>query len=214
MQLFQSLEEDNKNSELSKRLLYLLLCFCLIQGYLNFARIASQATTGPFGRYKSNTGIRSQLTDELGYTNKKVSNYNAQDVFNLQFGHYSPFLDYVKERKDEDGILIAGTYSQYFIKNQKNIYFDGLLNSLWEDLSDYNSCKSYHRLQNKHVKYIVIDPNIGTIGRVGAGNESLFHRFFAKLNADESEILTPGGITMLTKLLQEGYLKLIYTNNL
>lgn len=68
---------------------------------------------------------------------------------------------------------------------------DNLLTALWEEMSDYNSCKSYHRLRNQHIKYLVIDPNIGTVGRVGQGNESLFHRFFAKLNKQESQILTP-----------------------
>ena len=60
-------------------------------------------------------------------------------------------------------ILIAGTYIQYFLHNQKNITLDGLLSQLREQMSDYNSCKTYHRLKNNHIKYLVIDPNIGTV---------------------------------------------------
>jgi hypothetical protein len=81
-------------------------------------------------------------------------------------------------------------------------------------MSDYNSCKTYHRLKNNHIKYLVIDPNIGTVGRVGAGNESLFHRFFAKLDSTESKVQTHGALTMLARFAQDGYLKLFFTNNI
>jgi hypothetical protein len=40
-------------------------------------------------------------------------------------------------------------------------------------------CKSYQRLKAANLKYLVIDPNIGTVV-MGEGNESLFNRFFAK----------------------------------
>lgn len=123
-------------------------------------------------------------------------------------------MNAVKDRKDEEGILIAGTYLQYFLKNQKNLFFDGMLTWLREEISDFNSCRSYQRLKNKNLKYLVIDPNIGTVGRTGEGNESLFHRFFARLTADEKQIETHGAITMLVKMAQEGYLRLIYTNNI
>lgn len=111
-------------------------------------------------------------------------------------------------------MLIAGTYIQYFLKNQKNLRMDGMLTWLREEMSDFNSCRSYQRLKNEHLKYLVIDPNIGTVGRVGEGNETLFHRFFARLSADEKRIETHGTITMLIKMAQEGYLNLIYTNNI
>lgn len=91
---------------------------------------------------------------------------------------------------------------------------DGLLTRLREEMSDFNSCRSYQRLKNEKLKYLVIDPNIGTVGRAGEGNESLFYRFFARLSADEKSIQTHGALTMLMKMAQEGYIKLIYTNNL
>lgn len=185
-----------------------------VQGLMNLARIASQASTGPFAWYKSNVGIEYQLNDDLTSQQKKSYRYSADRLFALQFGQYSPFIEYVKDRNDQDGVLIAGTYLQYFLHNQKNLRLDGMLSWLWEEMSDYNHCKSYHRLRNQHIKYLVIDPNIGTVGRVGQGNESLFHRFFAKLNADETQLLTPGVMTMLSDFFQEGYVKLIFTNNI
>ena len=89
-----------------------------------------------------------------------------------------------------------------------------MLTRLWEELSDFNSCRSYQRLKNEKLKYLIIDPNIGTVGRAGEGNESLFYRFFARLTSDEQHIETHGTISMLVKMAQEGYLKLIFTNNI
>ncbi|MEI8091071.1 MAG: hypothetical protein WCG98_02210 [bacterium] len=56
--------------------------------------------------------------------------------------------------------MIAGTYIQYFLKNQHNLVNDGMLNRFWEQTSDGNECKSYQRLQARNIKYLVIDPNI------------------------------------------------------
>ena len=61
-----------------------------------------------------------------------VYNYNAKDVFNAQFGHYNNFINHVKDRKNDEGVLIAGTYLQYFLGNQNNILADGLLTELWK----------------------------------------------------------------------------------
>jgi hypothetical protein len=132
----------------------------------------------------------------------------------MQFGQYQPFLEAVKNRTTDEGVLIAGTYLQYFLNNQKNLRLDGMLTRLWEELSDFNSCRSYQRLKNEKLKYLIIDPNIGTVGRAGEGNESLFYRFFARLTSDEQHIETHGTISMLVKMAQEGYLKLIFTNNI
>ena len=69
-------------------------------------------------------------------------------------------MDATKNRDDKDGVLIAGTYIQYFLANQHNIQYDGMLDRFREQTSDNNSCKSYQRLRNKNLKYLVIDPNI------------------------------------------------------
>ncbi len=213
LQEWESKEEKELNARYL-RLLGLFVVYMAIQGLLNAVRIASQASEGPFAEYKSNVSQTQWITDELEYTIKTSYSFDAQDIFALQFGQYQPFMEAIAQRKDEEGVLIAGTYLQYFLKNQKNLRMDGMLTRLREEISDFNSCRAYQRLKNEKLKYLVIDPNIGTVGRAGEGNESLFHRFFARLSADEQKIQTHGALTMLMKMAEEGYIKLIYTNNL
>jgi len=79
--------------------------------------------------------------------------------------------------------------------------------------SDGDSCKSAQRLKNANIKYLVIDPNIGTVV-MGPGNESLFNRFFAKRDPVTGKIQDDGAISDLVKLWKAGYVKLFSTNNL
>jgi len=195
-------------------LIWLLSLYIIVQAVFNVSRIATQGSSWPFWWYKSNVWERQTVSDKLEFNTEKVYTFNAQDIFALQFGQYQPFIDAVKDRKDEDWVMIAGTYIQYFLDNQKNIVSDGMLNWLWEETSDVNSCRSYQRLKNENIKYLIIDPNIGTVGRAGDWNESLFYRFFARLSTDEKSIQTHWAITMLIKMAQEWYLDLIYTNNI
>ncbi len=109
-------------------------------------------------------GKTTEISDQLQQNQIDQSNYGWKDVFDLQFPHYNKLIDTIKDRPDTDGVLIAGTYIQYFLKNQHNIKFDGMLDWFWTETSDDNSCKSYQRLQESHIKYMVIDPNIGTVG--------------------------------------------------
>jgi hypothetical protein len=74
-----------------------------------------------------------------------------------------------------------------------------MLNRFWEQNSDGNLCKSYQRLRNNNIKYLVIDPNIGTVV-MGTGNESLFNRFFAKRDPVTGKIQQDGAISDLVKL--------------
>jgi hypothetical protein len=108
--------------------------------------------------------------------------------------------------------MIAWTYIQYFLHNQRNIKLDGMLWRLREEMSDNDSCKTVHRLKNQNIKYLVVDPNIWTVG-MWEWNETLFHRFFAKLDST-NKIESHGVISMLMKMKQEWFLKLISTNNL
>ena len=217
---FQDINDNPTNNKTTKELGSWILRFMVFllttQLILNFLRIGSQAGTWPFGRYKASTGREQKIWSSFSDLTKTTTTYSfgAKNVFDLQFGQYSPLIEELKNRKDEDGVLIAGTYIQYFLHNQKNITLDGLLSQLREQMSDYNSCKTYHRLKNNHIKYLVIDPNIGTVWRVWAGNESLFHRFFAKLDSTESKVQTHGALTMLARFAQDGYLKLFFTNNI
>lgn len=216
---FQDINDNPTNNKTTKELGSWILGFMVFllttQLILNFLRISSQAGTGPFGRYKSSTWKEQRIWDDSENSQTTTTHsFSSDNVFDLQFGQYSPLIKELKNRKDEDGVLIAGTYIQYFLHNQKNITLDGLLSHLREQMSDYNSCKTYHRLKNNHIKYLVIDPNIGTVWRVWAGNESLFHRFFAKLDNTETKVQTHGALTMLTRFAQDGYLKLFFTNNI
>jgi hypothetical protein len=169
-----------------------------IQLVLNFFRISSQGASGPFVWYKGNMGTETQFTEGLE-TKQKVALYTAKDVFNLQFPQYNPIITALKERKNDEGIVIAGTYLQYFLNNQWNLQGDGLLANFRVKASDGNLCKTYRRLKNDHIKYLVIDPNIGTVG-MGEGNETLFHRFFAKLDPVSGGVEQDGTLTTLVKM--------------
>jgi len=45
--------------------------------------------------------------------------YKRKTLFNLQFGHYEPFLKVANQRKPDEGIFIGGTYLRYFIDSQR-----------------------------------------------------------------------------------------------
>ena len=113
--------------------------------------------------YKSNAGVREEYDEQLRRTTKRVTNYSANDVFNLQFPQYNKVIKLANERGDDEGMLIAGTYLRYFINKQHYIMGDGFMEWMAKMFSDSNSCNSYLRLKDKHLKYLVIDPNIGTV---------------------------------------------------
>lgn len=185
----------------------------VLQLFFNLIRISSQWVGGPFARYRMNIGQTTEFDTGLQQQQILKNGYGWKDVFNLQFPHYNKFLNYVENRKNEDGVLVAGTYIQYFLKNQWDLNLDGMLSTFWELASDGDSCKSAQRLKNANIKYLVIDPNIWTVG-MGEWNESLFQRFFAKLDPVSGKIETQGAISMLIKMNQDGFLKLLNTNNL
>ncbi|MDD3262859.1 MAG: hypothetical protein PHR61_03350 [Candidatus Absconditabacteria bacterium] len=205
-----STEDTDKN--ILYFFLFLFAIWGIIQLFFNFIRISSQGSGGPFAWYKMNTGKSIEIDSNLQQKESVITSYNWKDVFDLQFPHYNKFIELVKDRPDKDGVMIAGTYIQYFLHNQRNIKLDGMLGRLREEMSDNDSCKTVHRLKNQNIKYLVVDPNIGTVG-MGEGNETLFHRFFAKLDST-NKIESHGVISMLMKMKQEGFLKLISTNNL
>ncbi len=186
--------------------------FVLIQFFFNFIRIASQWSSGPFLWFKQSVWRQQIFDDSLSVqTNTKIW-YSQKDVFDLQFPQYNRFIEYVKDRKDEDWVMIAGTYLQYFLHNQKNLEIDGSLSRFWEQWSDWDPCKMYQRLRNKNIKYLVIDPNVASIV-MWEGNKSLFYRFFAKVS-DSWKILEKWALMMLSELIDQWYAKLLYSNNL
>lgn len=184
-----------------------------LQLILNFSRIASQGAAGPFVWYKENVGREYYYDENLQGKERKKYGYGEKDIFDLQFPQYNSIISYLKDRNNEDGVTIAGTYIQYFLDNQQNLKMDALLLDFAEQTSDGDLCKSYRRLRNDKMKYFIVDPNIGSVG-MGEGNESLFNRFFAKINAVTKKIEKDGTLSTLARMYKEGYLKLISTNHI
>jgi len=103
-------------------------------------------------------------TDEqLQTTQVQKIGYSSEDVFALQFPHYTSVLRVINARPQDAGVIIAGTYMQYFIDNQRNVFADGFLTEFWKNASDNNVCNTYARLRDKKIQYIVIDPNIASV---------------------------------------------------
>ncbi|HRU50281.1 MAG TPA: hypothetical protein P5155_02135 [Candidatus Absconditabacterales bacterium] len=208
---------NKDNDEGHKLLLVLTLgalgLWMLVQMFFNLIRISSQGASGPFLWFKQSVGKVTEVTDDLRIEEKVKIGYSQKDVFDLQFPHYNKFIEYTKDRDDKDGVLIAGTYLQYFLDNQRNLKSDGGLAWFWEQGSDENTCKMYQRIKSENIKYLVIDPNIATVV-MGEGNESLFHRFFAKTDPISGKVIEKGSMLMLAQLVDQGYGKLFYSNNL
>ena len=196
-------------------LIIIVWIFFWIQILFNFLRIASQWANSVFVWYKWNVGQEQIIDENLQQTDKvKIKYwYTAKNIFNLQFPQYNPIINALADRDNKDWVIIAWTYIQYFLWNQWNIKSDSMLSNFWRNASDWDLCKTYRRLKNDNTRYLIIDPNIWTV-TMGEGNETLFYRFFAKLNGDKTNIEKDGTITTLIRLAQNGYLKLISTNNL
>lgn len=213
---FKELYENNKDEKDNTMIYILILLFAgrsIAQVLMNFIRISSQGAGWPFLRYKMNIGKTVELSDTLQQKEVLKVGYSWKDVFDLQFPHYNKIINATNDRKDEDGILIAWTYLQYFLKNQHNIKWDWMLWFLREKASDGDLCKTYKRIQNSNLKYLVIDPNIWTVV-MWEWNESLFNRFFAKKDPITWKIQEDWAISSLVKLRKWWYINLFYSNNL
>lgn len=211
------LQRDDENTPkiLPLVLVIIVWIFFWVQILFNFLRIASQWANSVFVWYKWNVGQEQIINENLQQTDTvKVKYwYTAKNIFNLQFPQYNPIINALADRENEDWVIIAWTYIQYFLWNQWNIKSDWMLSSFWRKTSDWDLCKTYRRLKNDNTRYLIIDPNIWTV-TMWEWNETLFYRFFAKLNEDKTNIEKDWTITTLIKLAQNGYLKLISTNNL
>ncbi len=215
------LEKDKNPSKILPRILIILVWIIFwIQILFNFLRIASQWANSVFVWYKWNVWQQQTIDDNLNpYREnwnsifKKVYGYWWKNIFDLQFPQYNPIINALANRKNEDWVIIAGTYIQYFLWNQWNIKSDWMLTEFWKMSSDWDLCKLYRRLKKDNTRYLIIDPNIGTV-TMWEWNETLFYRFFAKLNGDKTNIEKDWTITTLIRLAKNGYLKLLSTNNL
>ena len=211
------LQKDRENSPriIPRLLIVVVWIFFWLQILFNFLRIASQWASTVFVWYKWNVGSELVIDDNLQQTDKQKIKYGytAQNIFNLQFPQYNPIIHALADRDNDDGVIIAWTYIQYFLWNQWNIRWDWMLSNFWKNTSDWDLCKTYRRLKKDNTRYLIIDPNIWTV-TMWEWNETLFYRFFGKLNAEKTGIEMDGTITTLIRLAQNGYLKLLSTNNL
>ncbi|MFA7284323.1 MAG: hypothetical protein WC004_00675 [Candidatus Absconditabacterales bacterium] len=209
--------DDPKSKHADNHILFYLFCglfivFGLIQLSLNFVRIASQGGTGPFLQYSYSNGQIVEIDDNLQQTVTVKFPYKRTDILDLQFPFYKKTLNAINAQTGDEINLIAGTYFQYRVNKQSKLMGDGLLVELWTNFSDGNLCKSYLRLKDKKLKYMIIDPNIATIV-MGGGNNSLMERFFAKFDPS-GKIVTDGTFSTLGKMTNAGYLSLYSSNNL
>lgn len=194
-------------------IVWLMIIWAIIQFVLNFVRISSQGGGWPFVHYKFSNGIVQEFDESLAGKTVNKFPYVAHDILNIQFPHYNKVISISDQRKDKEVIMIAGTYLQYFLNNQYNIFGDGFLTEFWKLTSDGDLCKTYLRLKDRNRRYMAIDPNIGTVV-MGGGNSTLFDRFFAKLDPAKGTIIQDGTMTMLSKLVSQWYIKMRYSNNL
>ena len=209
------LQKDNNIKIIPLILIIVIWIFFWIQLIFNFLRIASQWANSIFVWYKWNVGNERAIDENLRQSEnpKIIYWYTKKDVFNLQFAQYNPIINALSERKNEDWVIIAWTYIQYFLGNHRNVKSDWMLSEFWKKTSDWDLCKTYRRLKNDNTSYIIIDPNIGTV-TMWEWNETLFYRFFGKLNNNKTKIELDWAITTLIRLAKNWYLELLNTNNI
>ena len=184
-----------------------------VQLIFNFLRISSQWANSVFVWYKWNVWMVQTIDDNLEAVNKTKIWYVRKNIFNLQFPQYNPIINALANRDNQDWVIVAWTYIQYFLWNQWNIKSDWMLSEFWKKTSDWDLCKTYWRIKWDNTRYLIIDPNIGTV-TMWEWNETLFYRFFGKLNSDKSKIEIDWTITTLIRLYKAWYLKLLSTNNI
>lgn len=208
---------DNSKDENEKMMLWFVIVILwlrwLLQFVLNFIRISSQWAGWPFLWYRMNVWKAVEYNNVLQWWEVLKYWYWRKDVFDLQFPHYNQFINMTENREDKDWVLIAWTYIQYFLKNQKNLKLDWMLGWFREEASDNDACKTYHRLKGENIKYFVIDPNIATVV-MWEWNQTLFDRFFAKRDPIKWTIQDHWALTMITKMFREWYMNFVYSNNI
>ena len=211
----QLFKKENKNHPyiLIWTLFAVILITFGVQILFNFLRISSQWANSVFVWYKWNVWRVQIMNENLEYDTKVKYWYVRKNIFDLQFPQYNPIINALADRDDKDWVIIAWTYIQYFLWNQWNIKSDWMLSDFWKKTSDWDLCKTYWRLKNDNTRYLIIDPNIWTV-TMWEWNESLFYRFFGKLNSEKTEIEIDGTVITLIRLARNWYLKLLSTSNI
>lgn len=101
------------------------------------------------------------------------------------------------------------------MQDQHATQYDHFMNSLWQWFSDGDAAKILARLKDQKIRYIAIDPSIGTVVQ-NEGNVSLFERYFALVDRkDAIKPITQGGVmTTISDLVSRGDMSYIHSNNL
>ncbi len=93
----------NNNNSTQKRLFSIIITLLALIGIyqlvLNFIRISSQGGGGPFVWYRANVGNVTTFDKNLQQVTTQKIGYNADNVFNLQFGHYNKALSILENRE-------------------------------------------------------------------------------------------------------------------
>lgn len=208
-------DENDRPLQMVVKYLFLTVLWwvVLLHLWLNMIRIASQWWNNAFMRYKASVGKLPVYNEALQVTNKTITGFGKDEVFQMQFPHYKPFLNAMNSRDDDEGWFIAGTYIRYFVTDQSWVKYDQFLTWLRKNFSDNDVCNSYLRLQDQGTRYMAIDLNIGTVVQ-WEGNRTLFDRFFARVNTTTNTIEEEWAISMLIGLSQEWYVKYLSSNNI
>lgn len=194
--------------------LWVIWVIMIVQLLLNFIRIGSQGGGWIFVQYKTANGMTQIINDQLQPEPKINYGLSGKEIFDMQFPHYNKTIAAIDANPDsKQAVLIAGTYMPYFVYNQYNIIQDGFLTSMREWFSDGDVCRSYLRLQDKDLTYLVIDPNIASVV-MGEWNTTLRDRMFAKIDPVTGKIIQDGAISMLANLVSSWYIDLFNTNNI
>jgi hypothetical protein len=193
---------------------WLVWVIVTVQLLLNFIRIGSQGGWGIFVQYKTANARSNDIDEQLQPKNTINYGVSGKDIFNLQFPHYNKTINAIDANpQSKEAVLIAGTYMPYFLFNQYNIISDGFLTMMWEWFSDGNVCRSYLRLKDKNLSYLVIDPNIASVV-MGEWNTTLRDRMFAKIDPATGKIIQQWAISMLAKLASAWRIELFNSNNI
>ena len=206
----ENIDED-KNNTWYRIFISIVSIFIVVQLLLNFLRIADMSNTKFLSSYRMHTSEFQSIWDNGMPITKKTSWFDMSDSVDVQFAHYKTFLESMNTRNDWDGARIAGTYSRYFVENQDNIIYDQFLTWMRRMSSDNNLCSTYLRLKDNNMKYLALDPNIGTVVQ-WAWNSSLFDRFFGKTVS--WEIDQYWWLSLFVDLVSSWYANLLSTNNI
>lgn len=196
-------------------LVYVLLFISSIGIWLNLFRITIQWWGEVQLWYKSSIWKVKDYKLKQGWiipNDKLKIPYTADDLFSLQFNFYKKAIKYFDNRKKDEAWIIWWTYMRYFIKNQNRIINDQFLTYLYKLFSDDDVKKSYARLKDQKITWIVIDPNIASVV-MWTWNKSLWYRYYGYTDKNWN-VTKKWVLPMFVDLAQSWEIEYTYSSNL